>query len=334
MKITENSPLLRHNTFGMDVKAARMVEFDTEQELQEILTGPCDRVLTIGAGSNLLFLNDFCGTILHSCIKYIDVVSDEPDAVLVRVGSGVNWDSFVAWTVRNGFWGAENLSSIPGEVGASAVQNIGAYGAEAKDIIKEVRVVSIEDGSVRVFRNEECQYGYRQSIFKNELKGKYVVTAVTYCLSKKESPKLGYGALQERVKSLGAVTQSNIRLAVAQIRKEKLPDPAVLGNAGSFFMNPVISTELFERIRSEYPEIPSYVAPQGFVKIPAGWLIEKSGWKGQSLGPAAVHDRQALVLINKGGATGADIKKLADTIIADVKRKFDVQLCAEVNYIE
>lgn len=334
MKITENCPLLRHNTFGMDVRASKLVEFDSEQELQEFLKGCDDRLLTIGAGSNLLFMNDFCGTILHSCIKSTEIVGKEDYAVLVRAGSGVNWDSFVAWTVKNGLWGAENLSSIPGEVGASAVQNIGAYGAEAKDIISEVRTVCVKDGSVRIFKNEECKYGYRQSIFKNELKGQYVVTSVTYRLSENPSPKLGYGALQSHVEALGGATQANIRHAVAQIRKEKLPDPAVFGNAGSFFMNPVIPSEHFERLKSEYPEIPSYPAADGFIKVPAGWLIEKSGWKGQSLGPAAVHDKQALVLINRGGASGQDVKRLADTIIADVKGKFGISLSAEVNYIE
>ena len=250
----------------------------------------------------------------------------------MKVGAGVVWDDFVAWCNVNGFWGVENLSAIPGEVGASAVQNIGAYGAEAKDVIDTVQTICLADGSERDFSNKECNYAYRQSIFKNELKGQYAVAYVIYTLSKVPQPKLGYGALEQEVERQGGPTLSNIRQAVISIRESKLPDPKVLGNAGSFFMNPVISQEEFNIIRSNYPDVPSYPA-QGGVKVPAGWLIEKTGWKGRSLGPAAVYDKQALVLVNKGGATGADVKRLADTIIADVKQKFGITLSTEVNYI-
>lgn len=332
MKVRENCSLIDRNTFGMDVKADRMVEWSSPQELKEILADLEGPVLMIGGGSNLLFMSDFHGTVLHSSVSSIKITGGTDDRVLVKVGSGVVWDDFVAWCTVNGFWGVENLSAIPGEVGASAVQNIGAYGVEAKDVIDTVQTISLADGSERDFSNAECRYGYRQSIFKNELKGQYAVAYVIYTLSKVPQPKLGYGALEQEVERLGGPTLANIRQAVISIRNSKLPDPKVLGNAGSFFMNPVVSEQEFNIIRSNYPDVPSYPAPGG-IKVPAGWLIEKTGWKGRSLGPAAVYDKQALVLVNKGGATGADIKHLADTIIADVQQKFGITLSTEVNYI-
>lgn len=332
MIVRENCSLIDRNTFGMDVKADRMVEWSSPQELKEILADLEGPVLMIGGGSNLLFMSDFHGTVLHSSVSSIEITGGTDDRVLVKVGSGVVWDDFVAWCTVNGFWGVENLSAIPGEVGASAVQNIGAYGVEAKDVIDTVQTISLADGSERDFSNAECRYGYRQSIFKNELKGQYAVAYVIYTLSKVPQPKLGYGALEQEVERLGGPTLANIRQAVISIRNSKLPDPKVLGNAGSFFMNPVVSEQEFNIIRSNYPDVPSYPAPGG-IKVPAGWLIEKTGWKGRSLGPAAVFDKQALVLVNKGGATGADIKHLADTIIADVQQKFGITLSTEVNYI-
>ena len=231
------------------------------------------------------------------------------------------------------WWGAENLSAVPGEVGASAVQNIGAYGVEAGCIISEVRAMSVSDGSIRTFGREECKYGYRTSVFKTDLKGQYVVTSVVYRLQKKACPNLDYGVLRQTVESMGEATLKNIRAAVMQIRSSKLPDPAVLGNAGSFFVNPVISDIHLKKIRNAYPDVPSYSSEDGGYKVPAGWLIEKCGWKGKSMGPVAVHDRQALVLVNKGGATGLDVKALADAVIADVRGRFGIELRTEVNYI-
>ena len=333
MTIRENCSLINRNTFGMDVKADHMVDWSTPEELKSILTDMEKPFLVIGGGSNLLFMNDFKGTILHSMVTSIDILGFTNDNVHIKVGSGVVWDDFVAWCAVNGYWGVENLSAIPGEVGASAVQNIGAYGVEAKDVIDTVQTMSLKDGRERDFSNAECRYGYRQSIFKNELKGQYAVTYVIFTLSKNPQPKLGYGALEQEVERLGGPTLENIRQAVISIRGSKLPDPKILGNAGSFFMNPVISEQEFNIIRSSYPDVPSYPAADGMVKVPAGWLIEKTGWKGRSMGPAAVYDKQALVIVNKGGATGADIKRLADTVIADVKDKFGVTLSTEVNYI-
>ena len=333
MTIRENCSLKEHNTFGMDVKADRMVEWSTPDELKAVLKDLERPILMIGGGSNLLFMDDFRGTVLHSTVNSIDVLGYTDDHIHVRVGSGVVWDDFVAWCTVNGYWGVENLSAIPGEVGASAVQNIGAYGVEAKDVIETVQTICLADGSERDFSNAECCYGYRQSIFKNELKGQYAVAYVIFNLSKTPQPRLGYGALEQEVERLGGPSLENIRQAVTAIRAGKLPDPKVLGNAGSFFMNPVISEQDFNRIKGIYPDVPSYPAPDGKIKVPAGWLIEKSGWKGRSLGPAAVYDKQALVLVNRGGATGADIKLLADTIIGDVAGKFGIILSTEVNYI-
>ena len=332
MTVRDNCSLADRNTFGMDVRADSLLDWATTDELKNALHDIERPVLMIGGGSNLLFMGDFKGTVLHSTITSIDILGSTDDHVHVKVGAGVVWDDFVAWCTVNGFWGVENLSAIPGEVGASAVQNIGAYGVEAKDVIYTVQTISLADGSERDFCNRECNYAYRQSIFKNELKGQYAVAYVIFTLSKVPQPKLGYGALEQEVERRGGPTLANIRQAVIAIRESKLPDPKVLGNAGSFFMNPVISEQEFNDIKSDYPDVPSYPAPGG-IKVPAGWLIEKTGWKGRSLGPAAVYDKQALVLVNKGGATGADIKRLADTIIADVKQKFGITLSTEVNYI-
>lgn len=333
MNVIDKCPMKGRNTFGIEASADILMEFSSENELRECLSVAKHPVMVIGSGSNLLFMGDYQGTILHSAIKGIDVIENTDEYVLVRVGSGMIWDDFAAYCADNGWWGAENLTAVPGEVGASAVQNIGAYGVEVCDIISEVRAMSISDYSVRTFACEDCRYGYRTSIFKSELKGQYVVTSVVYRLKKQASPNLEYGALRQTIEGMGEVSLHNIRAAVRRIRESKLPDPAVLGNAGSFFINPVISDNHYREIRSRYPDVPSYPSDGDMCKVPAGWLIEKCGWKGRSLGPAAVHDRQALVLVNKGGATGRDIKALADAIIADVRDRFGIELKTEVNYI-
>ena len=332
MKIIDNCPLKERHTFGMDVKADRLIEFANEDELKSALTGAVKPLLFMGGGSNLLFLNNYSGTVLHSVIDNINIVAEDDNSVSVRVGSGVVWDDFVAYCVEKGWWGVENLSLIPGEVGASAVQNIGAYGVEVKDVLQSIEAISVDDLSKRIFTNAECNYGYRDSIFKNSLKGKYVITYVTYRLSKKANPNIGYGALKSVLAENPSLKE--IRDAIIAVRNSKLPDPKVYGNAGSFFMNPVIPMEQFVALQSRYPDIPSYPASDGYIKVPAGWLIEKSGWKGKSLGNAAVYEKQALVLINRGGATGMEVKHLADTVIADVQKIFGITLHAEVNYIE
>ncbi len=339
MKIKTNHSLLEHNTFGIEAKARCFIEYGSVDELVDFVRSlPHDegegKLLHIGGGSNLLFTKDYEGTILHSAIKGIELVSadEERDEVLVRVGAGEVWDDFVAYAVGQGWYGVENLSLIPGEVGASAVQNIGAYGVEAKDVISTVEAVSLADGSIRIFDVSECEYGYRTSVFKTALRGKYAVTHVTYRLSLSFVPQLEYGNLTSRVGDIGTLTAQELRNIIIDVRESKLPDPKVQGNAGSFFMNPVVGREVFERIRTDYPNMPYYEVDGG-VKIPAGWLIEQSGWKGRRLGRAGVHDRQALVLVNCGGATGRDVLALCDTVHRDVFEKFGIEIHPEVNVI-
>lgn len=337
MKRYENFSLQHHHTFGMDVRAALFVEYETVDELQALLQSDDfahyqDHYLHIGAGSNLLFGGDYEGLIMHSAMRDLEVVCEDADSVLVRVGSGYVWDDFVACCVAHGWAGVENLSAIPGEVGASAVQNIGAYGVEVCDVIERVETLAL-DGIPRIFACAECQYGYRDSIFKRDLRGKYIVTHVVYRLMKVPTFKLGYGDLKARVESAGAVTLDAVRRAVTEIRASKLPDPAVMGNAGSFFTNPVISLEHYNRLKESHPDMPSYTIDDSHVKVPAGWLIEHAGWKGRALGHAAVHDRQALVLVNKGGATGAEVMELAHRICEDIYNKYDIRIVPEVNYV-
>jgi UDP-N-acetylmuramate dehydrogenase len=278
-------------------------------------------------------LNDFKGLILHSKIQSIKIIREDEDFVIMEVGSGLVWDDFVAYCVTNGYGGAENLSLIPGEVGASAVQNIGAYGVEVQDLILEVKAIKIDSSETSTFQNEECNYGYRNSIFKNELKGRYIITSVVFKLSRKPNFKLNYQHLEEEVLKNGGITLQNIRKTIIAIRESKLPDTKLLGNAGSFFMNPVISKSKFIDLQVLYPNIPHYYVTENEEKLPAGWLIDQCGWKGKSIGNAAVHEKQALVLVNKGGATGAEIVLLACEIQKSVKERFGIGLQTEVNYI-
>jgi len=332
MKEYKDYSLLNHNTFGMDVKAKRYVEYDSEEELKALIPTLEGEVLHMGGGSNLLFKGDFAGTVLHSAIRGIEIVEEKGDEVLVRVGAGEVWDDFVAWAVAQGFGGVENLSLIPGEVGASAVQNIGAYGVEAKDVIALVEAVELQNGQKRVFGTLECDYAYRQSIFKKQLKGKYAITYVTYRLQKKPQLKLEYGNIKAVLGEKKDLTIGDVRQAIIDIRNAKLPDPKVQGNAGSFFMNPVVSREKFLSIQKDYPNMPFYEV-EGGVKIPAGWMIDQCGWKGKSLGRAGVHDKQALVLVNLGGATSHEIITLCETICKDVYEKFGIEIHPEVNLI-
>ena len=337
MKDFKNYSLLTSNTFGIDVNAARYVEYDSVDELRHFLTcmnGENLPLLHIGGGSNLLFTKDYPGVILHSAIKGISVVSETNEYVEVRVGAGEVWDDFVAYAVAHQWYGAENLSLIPGEVGASAVQNIGAYGAEAKDLIVSVDTLNVATAESRTFSNAECGYAYRISIFKGALKGKYIVTYVTYRLHKQPVYRLDYGNIRAELEKEGcAVNLENLRRIIIRIREAKLPDPAIIGNAGSFFMNPIVPEAKFLALQKEYPQIPHYAAGEGMVKIPAGWMIDQCGWKGRSLGNAGVHDKQALVLVNKGGATAQEIVHLAEEIVRSVDEKFGIQIHPEVNFI-
>jgi len=336
MIIKENISLLSYNTFGIDAKADYFIEYNSVEELQTALKSEIvksNRLLHIGGGSNLLFMKDFKGVILHSAINFIKKVSEDADTVMLEAGAVVNWDDFVAYTVENGWGGVENLSLIPGEVGASAVQNIGAYGVEVQDVITEVNAVEIKTGESKTFSVEDCQYGYRESIFKKELKGKYIITSVLFKLQKQPEYKLNYQHLEAEVLKNGDINLQNIRQTIIAVRESKLPDPKIFGNAGSFFMNPVISKAHFNELLAQYPQMPHYFVSETEEKVPAGWLIDQCGWKGKQIGNAGVHDKQALVLVNKGGATGAEIVYLAEQIQASVKTKFGIELRAEVNYI-
>lgn len=322
--------LLGHNTFGMDVKAAHFVEFDSEEDVIRLVGEGIDEpYIVIGGGSNLLFLGDYAGTVLHSRIMDIVVVDEDVDSVLLRVGSGVNWDSLVAYTVENGWQGLENLSAIPGEVGASAVQNVGAYGVEAGDLIECVDAVSVADASKRCFSKDECRYSYRGSIFKHEEKGKNIITHVTFRLRKNAEYSLKYGNLKEVALQMGELSAANIRAAVMQIRAAKLPDTKEFGSAGSFFMNPVVSRDKASSLLELFPDMPQYETANG-MKLSAAWLIDRCGWKERRVGNVGVYKHQPLVIVNYGGATGQQVYDFSAMVCESVKEKFGVELVREV----
>lgn len=334
--ISHHYSLREHNTFGMEVEARQYINYHSVDELVEVLSVLRDSgapMLHIGSGSNLLFTKDFDGTVLHSNIKHIEYLSHDSREVLVRVGAGVVWDDFCALMVQNGYYGSENLSLIPGEVGAAAVQNIGAYGVEVESIIHEVETIEVATGRSRVFPVDECEYGYRDSVFKNRLQGQYIVTAVVFKLATVPVVHLDYGPLQQLRSQEAAPTAQDIRNAVIAIRQSKLPDPARLGSAGSFFKNPVVPVEVYRQLAAAYVDVPHYTVSDQEVKIPAAWLIEQCGWKGRRHGGAAVYEKQPLILVNMGNATPQDIIELAALIEQSVKEKFQIQLHPEVNYI-
>lgn len=342
MTIKDNCSLREHNTFGIDAKACQFVEYDSVEELQAFVRerttrGDASPLLHIGGGSNLLFLSDYDGTVLHSRMKEVHVTADEGDYVYVRVTAGITWDEWVQYAIDSHWYGLENLSLIPGEVGASAVQNIGAYGAEAKDVIIFVDTVDLQTGEIRHFTADECRYAYRDSIFKHELRGRYAVTHVHFRLSHSFRPRLEYGGIRQALAERGFdetnLTAEQLRQTIIEIRRAKLPEPSELGNAGSFFTNPIVPRERYQQLSAEYPNIPHYEVDAQRVKIPAGWMIEQCGWKGKTLGRAGVYEKQALVLVNRGGATGADIQALCEQIQADVKAKFGIIITPEVNFI-
>ena len=336
MRIEQNYSLLKHNTFGLDVKTKYFVEYENEADLQKLLRDEyffSQQFWHIGQGSNLLFLDDFDGIIVHSAIQSREKIEETDDFVRLKVGAGTDWDSLVAYCVQNGWGGLENLSLIPGEVGASAVQNIGAYGAEAADCIEEVHAYFLETGEKKIFSNAECEYSYRHSFFKKpENKGKYYITHVVYKLSKKPTFRLDYGNIRQYLADK-SVTLETVRQAVIAIRESKLPDPKKIGNAGSFFVNPYICTAHYEDLKKQYPDMPHYPVNDEAVKVPAAWLIEHCGLKGKTIGGAAVYEKQPLVIVNQGNASGQDIADLAAEICSAVKEKFFIELQPEVNYI-
>ena len=336
MRIEENYSLEKHNTFHLPVKTRWFMEYATEEELGRILRDEYFQEcfsLHIGGGSNLLFINDFNGIILHSQIKGMQIVEDTDDTVLLRIGAGEIWDDVVAYAVSNGWGGIENLSLIPGEAGAAAIQNIGAYGVEIKDVIEKVETYNQLSFEKRVFTNEECLYGYRDSYFKNEHNDPHIVTYIQIRLKKKPEFSINYGNLKSELAKYSELTLQAVRDAVISIRRQKLPDPEELGNAGSFFMNPVIPIAQFEELKKKYPEIPSYPAGEELIKVPAGWLIEQCGFKGKSHGQVGVYEKQALVLVNLGEAKGHEIALVAESIRTAVKEQFGIEIVPEVKYV-
>ena len=327
--------LLSHNTFGIEAHAAYFMEYHSEDELKHMVEEGVFKerpYFCIGAGSNVLFTRPYYDwTFLHSAIRGMELIYEDANYVEVRVGSGEVWDEFVQTCVSRGWYGAENLSLIPGEVGASAVQNIGAYGVEVKDLIISVETLDT-NGYRRIYKAHECEYGYRTSIFKQEDKKNIFILYVNFRLSKHPCFKLDYGNVRQELGE-GEATLKHVRKAIIDIRRRKLPDPALQGNAGSFFVNPVISRTLYEKLRVAYPQMPSYEIDTNHIKIPAGWLIEQAGWKGQRMGPVAVHDKQALVLVNLGGATGGDVMRLAKAVQEAVYGKFGIEIRPEVNFL-
>ncbi|MDR2775943.1 MAG: UDP-N-acetylmuramate dehydrogenase [Tannerella sp.] len=335
MRIEQNYSLERHNTFHIPAKTRWFMEYDDEDELTRILKDEyfqeC-RTLHIGEGSNLLFINDFNGIILHSAIKGISLTEETPESVLLRVGAAERWDDVVAYAVSKGWGGIENLSGIPGETGAAAVQNIGAYGAEIKDVIETVEAYNRLTFGKHIFTNGECRYCYRHSFFKEEDHDPYIVTHVNLRLQKKTGYKLDYGNLRDALEDR-EISLPSVRDAVISVRRERLPDPGEFGNAGSFFMNPVLSGTQFEALKGKYPGIQAYPLSDGRVKISAGWLIEKCGFKGKRQGNAGVYSKQALAIINCGEATGSEIAAYAEVISRAVNDKFGIMLAPEVKYV-
>ena len=334
MRDFRNYSLKENNTFGIEAKCSRFIEFedvDEAVEVAKILKGSDTPYIIIGGGSNLLLTKDFDGVVVRSGIKGYTINDD----CRMVCGSGEIWDDMVARSIEAGYYGMENLSLIPGDVGASAVQNIGAYGAEAKDVIESIEAVCIATGEVVTFRCEECGYGYRQSRFKHEWKDKFLITSVTYRLKKSFEPHLDYGNIRAELgkKGISVPTAQQLRDTIIEIRNAKLPDPKVMGNAGSFFMNPIVDRKKYESLAEKYEGMPHYEIDADHVKIPAGWMIDQCGWKGKTLGRAGVHDKQALVLVNRGGATGEEIVTLCETIRKDVKTKFGIDIHPEVNIV-
>lgn len=337
MNIIHDKSLKDFNTFGVDAIAKYFVEINAVEDFLELAkTDEFHREmkLILGGGSNVLFTKDFDGLVIKNNVLGKRIVEENDEHVLVQIASGENWHEAVLWATENGWSGIENLALIPGSVGATPVQNIGAYGVEIKQTLQSVHAVDMTTAEMKEFSADECKFGYRDSIFKNEAKGRYFITDVTLRLSKKHIPRTDYGAISAQLEgmNINEPDVQDVQDAVIAIRQSKLPDPKQIGNAGSFFKNPIISTDEFQVLQEQYPDMPNYPQSNG-IKIPAGWLIEQCGWKGKRVGNAGVHDKQALVLVNYGNATGQEIKELAEAIMASVHNTFGIQLVPEVTMI-
>ncbi len=331
----ENIEISDRNSFHVHQVAKRLVEFDCAEELPELFEKyGKESWYVLSGGNNILFTQDVDALLITPCDKSINVISENDTTLRAKVGAGVEWDDLVSWSVERGLWGIENLSLIPGKAGAAPVQNIGAYGVEAKDCIKSVDMYFVEGGNFVTLAAEHCDFGYRESVFKHTLKGRVIITAIDIELSKIPNPRLGYGDVIREVEARGGATLANIRNAICSIRRSKLPDTAVLGNAGSFFKNPIVEREVAERLLAEFPDMPSYPAQEeGKVKLAAGWLIDKAGLKGYKQGNVGVHERQALVLVNLGGATGGEVIAFAHSVVDAVREKFGIEISPEVNIL-
>lgn len=338
IKIAENASLKNLNTFGIEAVSKYYTEINSKDDLQELIKMKefqNSRKLILGGGSNLLFTKNFEGFVVKNNLKGISVFKEEHDTVLISAAAGEVWHEFVLWCISKNYGGLENLSLIPGCVGASPMQNIGAYGVEIKDVFESLEAVNLTDGSIRIFRKSECNFGYRESVFKKELKNKFIIVSVTFRLSKSAIINTTYGAINTELQALGVVNPGikDVSQAVINIRSSKLPDPRIMGNAGSFFKNPEIGKDKYLLLKQAFPDLVAYELENGNYKLAAGWLIEKSGLKGYCMGNAAVHDKQALVLVNKGNASGNEIYSLSEYVLDTVFAKFDVKLEREVNII-
>jgi UDP-N-acetylmuramate dehydrogenase len=337
IKIEENINLQPYNTFGIEVKAKFFIAIESVDQLKELIHSDVykkEKRLVVGGGSNILFTRDFPGLVIKISIQGIDIVKETDTHIWIKSGAGVNWHDLVMYSIDRHWGGLENLSLIPGTVGAAPMQNIGAYGIEIKNVVDQVECIDVITGEVRYFNNEECRFGYRESVFKQELKEKYFISSVTLSVTKKNHQlNTSYGAIQETLlqRNIHHASIRDVSDAVIFIRQSKLPDPKLIGNAGSFFKNPIISNKKYQELKQSYPDIPGYSPVNQEVKIPAGWLIEQCGWKGKTINNIGVHKHQALVLVNYGGGNGNEIFQLAEKIKQSVKEKFGIALMSEVN---
>lgn len=339
LQVLTNHKLQAINTMQIDVSANSFMSLESVEDLIKFLKNKSYQppLYILGGGSNVVFIQDFKGTILHMKILGKEIIKENADYVWVKVMAGENWHSFVLWAIEQGYGGLENLSLIPGKVGASPMQNIGAYGVEIKDVFDHLEAVDVETGDLKEFDHATCKFGYRESVFKNELKDKFIITSVTYRLTKRNHQiKTSYGAIQQQLEADGVVEPSiqDVSKAVIAIRESKLPNPKEIPNCGSFFKNPTIYREEYMLLQQDFAEIPGYDVGDGMVKVPAGWLIDQAGWKGYRNETVGVHDRQALVLINHNHGTGKDIYDLSERILTDVESKFGIKLEREVNIID
>ena len=336
MHIQENKSLKEYNSFGLSASAKYFLSISQATDYQSELLSQYESTFILGGGSNVLLAKDYPGLVLQMNIKGKAAVSEDEQEVIVKIGAGENWHELVLWSLENNWSGIENLSLIPGTVGAAPIQNIGAYGVELSDVLEKVEGLFLADASPFALAAEDCRLGYRNSIFKNEWKGKVLITQVYLRLQKKYKPNISYGAIQDILKERGitAPTAKDVSDAVIHIRQSKLPDPKELGNAGSFFKNPIIPIAQFETLQQKFPKVPHYPAGEGLVKVPAGWLIEQAGWKGKRVGETGSHAKQALVLVNYGKASGAEIYQLSEDILLSVKKQFDILLEREVTVID